>query len=103
MAMAGDFKSKPGSFLPLLEDAQRSTKSGPTSPLTLLEILARQSQESLPLFDLQAQSSMEPSRYGAALKSLLSAGYIAIEGEAPDQVVKLTNNGSEVVRIARPV
>jgi hypothetical protein len=74
----------------------------PASPVTLLEILARQAQQSLPLFDIQSLGNMEPSRYGAALKSLRDAGYIAIEGEAPEQVVKLTGRGAEVVRLARP-
>jgi hypothetical protein len=100
-----DFKSKPGSFLPFLEDSQRkewSTQSPPASPLTLLEILARQSQQSLPLFDLQTLGKMDPPRYAEALKSLRSASYIAIEGEAPEQVVKLTPTGADVVRIARP-
>jgi predicted transcriptional regulator len=97
-----DFKSKPGSFLPFLEDSQRKEPSAPASPLTLLEILARQTQESLPLFDLQTRGNMDPSRYAEALKSLRNAGYIAIEGEAPEQVVRLTGTGADVVRIARP-
>ena len=72
------------------------------SPLTLLEILARQNKQSLPMFDLQTQSGMEPSRYGEALKSLRSAGYIAFEGEAPEQVIRLTESGAQVVQIAQP-
>jgi hypothetical protein len=67
-----------------------------------LEILARQSRQALPVFDLQAQGGMEPSRYGEALKSLRDAGYIAIEGEAPEQVVRPTDAGAGVVRLARP-
>lgn len=100
-----DFKSKPGSFLPFLEDSQRKESypsSAPSSPLTLLEILARQSQQSLPLFDLQTLTKMDPPRYAEALKSLQSASYISIEGEAPDQVVRLTPAGAGVARIARP-
>jgi len=100
-----DFKPNPGSFLPYLEASQRDkplSQSAPRSPLTLLEILARQTQQSLPLFDLQTQGGMEPSRYAEALKSLSTAGYIAFEGDAPEQVVKLTNSGAEVVRLARP-
>jgi DNA-binding MarR family transcriptional regulator len=72
------------------------------SPLTLLEILARQAGPSLPLFDLQAQSGMDPSRYAEALKSLRDAGYITVEGEALEQVVRLTDRGADVVRLARP-
>jgi hypothetical protein len=45
---------------------------------------------------------MDPSRYGEALKSLRDAGYIAIEGDAPEQVVQLTDRGEEVVRLAKP-
>jgi hypothetical protein len=72
------------------------------SPLTLLEILSRNSKQSLPIFDLQAQSAMQPARYGEALKSLRDAGYIMIEGEAPEQVVRLTDSGGKVVQLARP-
>jgi hypothetical protein len=101
----GDFKPRPGTFLPLMEAEQRSraaTQSAPGSPLTLLEILARQAQQSLPMFDLQTLGGMQPSRYAEALKSLKSAGYIAIAGEAPEQMIQLTSSGAEVVRLARP-
>jgi len=99
-----DFKPRPGTFLPYLESANRekSAQHASVSPLSLLEILARQSQQSLPIFDLQSLSGLEPSRYAEALKNLRSAGYIAIEGEAPEQAVKLTARGVEIVRLARP-
>ena len=103
-----DFKSRPGSFLPLLEASQRressatSAPSAPGSPLTLLGILARQSQKSLPVFDLQSLGGMDPSRYAEALKSLRDAAYIEIAGEIPEQVVRLTDSGTEVVRLAQP-
>lgn len=100
-----DFKSRPGSFLPLLEASQRresSAPSAPGSPLTLLGILARQSQKSLPVFDLQSLGGMDPSRYAEALKSLRDAAYIEIAGETPEQVVRLTDSGTEVVRLAQP-
>jgi hypothetical protein len=100
-----EFKPNPGSFLPYLEASQRkapTTQSAPGSPLTLLEILVRQTETSLPLFDLQTLGNMEPSRYAEALKSLRNAGYIAIEGDAPEQVVRLSDRGAEVVRLARP-
>src|SRR5260370_8825526 len=100
-----EFKLRPGTFLPLMEASQRdkaSTQSAPVSPLTLLEILARQAQQSLPMFDLQTLSGLAPSRYADALKSLRNAGYIAIEGEAPEQIMRLTGSGAEVVQLARP-
>jgi len=100
-----DFKSKAGSFLPYLESSQPDhppPPSAPRSPLTLLEILARQAQQSLPMFDLQTLSALEPLRYADALKSLRDAGYITIEGEAPEQVVTLTASGGQVVQLARP-
>jgi hypothetical protein len=96
-----EFKPKPGTFRPYLEYANRQ-KPVRSSPLTLLEILSRQPQQSLPLFDLQAQSAMEPSPYGEALKSLRDASYIVIEGNAPEQVVRLTSEGMEVTRLAQP-
>lgn len=98
-----DFKPRPGTFLPYMEaENKRDEQRTKASPLTLLEILARQSRQSLPMFDLQAQSGMEPARYGEALKSLLNAGYIMVEGEVPEQAVRLTERGSEVVRLAKP-
>lgn len=99
-----DFKPRPGTFLPYLEAANRETPAqrASVSPLTLLEILVTQAQQSLPMFELQSQSGLEPSRYAAALKSLRDAGYIAIEGEAPEQVVKLTGSGAAIVQLARP-
>lgn len=95
-----DFKPRPGTFRPYMEAQKQSSK--PVSPLALLEILARQPRQSLPMFDLQAQGGMEPVRYGEALKSLQDAGYITIEGDVPDQAVRLTTNGAGVVRLARP-
>ena len=99
-----DFKPRPGTFLPFMESSQRNKLLNPyrESPLTLLEILARQSQQSLLMFDLQTLSGMQPSRYAEALKSLKTAGYIAIVGEAPEQMIRLTDRGAEVVQLARP-
>ena len=96
-----DFKPRPGTFRPYLEYVNREKPARP-SPLTLLEILARQDRQSLPLFGLQTLSGMEPSPYGEALKSLRDADYIVIEGEAPEQLVRLTGAGAEVSRLARP-
>ena len=99
-------KPKPGSFAPYLEYMQRENQApnsaAPTSPVTILEILARQSQLTLPLPDLQTLSRMDPSRFRDALKSLLGTGYISIEGAQLDEVVKLTDKGAEVARLARP-
>ena len=98
-----DFKPRPGTFLPYMESRnQRLAQSAPASPLSLLEILTRQAQRSLPLFELQTQSGMDPSRYAAALKSLRDPGYIVIEGEAPEQVVRLTESGAQVLQLAQP-
>ena len=81
---------------------ESAPSASPGSPLALLEILARQVQQSLPMFDLQTLGQMAPSRYAEALKSLRDAGYIAIGGEAPEQMVRLTDSGAAVVRIAQP-
>jgi len=99
-----DFKPKPGSFRPYLEYMQREKErqTPPASPITLLELLAGQGNPELPLTDLQSRSSMEPSRYRDALKSLRDAGFVTIEGPALDEVVQLTDKGAEVVRLARP-
>lgn len=99
-----DFKPRPGTFLPYMEAVNREKRAQPkpASPLTLLEILARQLQQSLPLFELQTQSGMEPSRYAEALKSLRNAGYIEFVGEGFEGVIRLTPSGAQVVQIAQP-
>jgi predicted transcriptional regulator len=99
-----DFKPRPGAALPFLEAENRRAEQqrAKASPLTLLEILARGSTRALPIFDLQGQSEMEPSRYAEALKSLRDAGFIVIQGEALEQSVQLTDRGAEVVRLAKP-
>ena len=97
-----DFKPRPGTFLPLLELENQRAKAAKASPLTLLEILARRGDQSLPMFDLQTQSGIEPSRYAEALKSLRNAGYITFEGEGFEGAIRLTDSGAEVVRLARP-
>jgi DNA-binding IclR family transcriptional regulator len=81
---------------------EKLAQGQPASPITLLEILTRQTQQSLPLFELQTQSGMDPSRYAAALKSLRDPGYVAIDGEALEQVVRLTDSGAQVLQLARP-
>ena len=99
-----DFKPRPGTFLPYMEAVNREkrTQPKPVSPLTLLELLARHVQQSLPLFELQTQSGMEPSRYSEALKSLRNAGYIEFVGDGLDGVIRLTPSGAQVVQIAQP-
>lgn len=103
-----DFKPKPGSFAPYLEYMQRDQRNlcahspSAPSPLTLLEILARQVQTSLPLPDLQTLSGMDPARYREALKTLRETGYISIEGPALEEIVKLTEKGADIGRLARP-
>ena len=100
-----DFKPKPGTFLPYLEFSQReqsSPSSPPVSPVTLLEILGRQVQQALPMADLQTLSGIESGRYRESLKSLRDAGFVAIEGDPLAEVVRLTERGAEVSRLARP-
>ena len=68
-----DFKPRPGTFQPFLEFTNRDKPARP-SPLTLLEILSGQPQQSLALFDLQTRAGMEPTPYGESLKNLRNAG-----------------------------
>jgi DNA-binding IclR family transcriptional regulator len=99
-----DFKPRPGTFLPYLEAENKRQEQRPkASPLTLLEILTRQSGRALLIFELQAKSGIEPARYGEALKSLRNAGYIDLEGEALEETIRLTHRGVEVERLAQPV
>jgi predicted transcriptional regulator len=100
-----DFKPKPGAALPFLEYSQRRRSTGPptpASPVTLLEILTRQVQQALPMTDLETLSGMEANQYRESLKRLRDAGYIAIEGDQLAEVVRLTDRGAEVARLAQP-
>jgi hypothetical protein len=101
-----DFKPKPGSFSAYLEYMQNekgsSSVATAASPLTMLEILARQVQQALPLPDLEKLSGMEPARYREALKSLRDSGYIAIYGPPLEEFVRLTDKGADIARLARP-
>ena len=95
-----DYKRKITVYIPA--QYKPASEARPQSPLGLIEILSRQAQQSLPMFDLQTLSGMEPSRYADALRSLHKEGYITIEGDAPDQTVRLTDSGASVARLARP-
>ena len=104
---------KVGSFTAYLESANNNapskgvnfpesvTASGAPAPLTILEILARQVQQSLPIWDLQSLSRMDAMRFRDTLKSLKSLDYVAIDGESLSEVVRLTNKGAEAVSLAR--
>jgi hypothetical protein len=52
--------------------------------------------------DLQTLSGIESGRYRESLKSLRDAGFVAIEGDPLAEVVRLTERGAEVSRLARP-
>ena len=100
-----DSKPKPGSFTPYLEYMERNKEASqpaPASPLSLLQILAAQSSPALPMTALQTLSGMDQVRFRDALKSLVGAGYITIEGQALDEVVKLTDSGAKVAALSRP-
>ena len=99
-----DFKPKPGSFTPYLEYAERDKdrQQPALSPLSLLEILSAQVNMVLSMAALQSLSGMDPGRYREALKSLRDAGYVAIEGPSLEEMVKLTDQGYAVARLARP-
>jgi hypothetical protein len=100
-----DFKPKPGSFLPFLQYAQRVKplmQSAPPNSLAILEVLCRQVQQALPIFDLQTLSGMAPSPYVEALKSLRGEGYIEIVGESLEQTVRLTPSGAKAAKLVRP-
>jgi predicted transcriptional regulator len=98
-----DFKPKTGSFTAYMEYMQRdkepSRRSQP-SPLTLIELL--QDRGEMAFERLETLSGMDASRYRDALKSLRDAGYVSVEGDPLDGVVKLTAKGVEVARLARP-
>jgi hypothetical protein len=67
--------------------------------MTILGILARQVQLTLPIWDLQSLSGMDPTRFRDALKSLVSLRYVEIDGEALSEVIRLTAKGAEAASL----
>jgi hypothetical protein len=60
-----DFKPRPGTFLPYMEYKRKLDQQQPkASPLTLLEILARHTAQSLPIFNLQGKVRWIPRDMG---------------------------------------
>jgi len=51
----------------------------------------------MPIADRRADGD-----YGEALKNLRDAGYIVINGEAPEQTTQLIPGGAGVVQLANP-
>ena len=102
-AMA-DFKSKPGAFLAYMESTNRAKfeQRESTSPLSLLAVLNQNLNRSLPIFELQEHSGMEPSRYAEAIKKLQQIGYISIDGDPTSLIVKLTDSGLSTLQLAQP-
>lgn len=104
MDSMSDFRPKPGGFTAYLKYAQRDKQShapAVSSPLGLLEILARQENQSLPIGDLQILSGMDPVRYRDALKSLRGQGWVDVDGPALEEVVRLTEKGGDVARLEK--
>ena len=98
---------KPGSFTPYLEYAnnndpskQVASSSVSVAPLTILGILARQVQRTLPIWDLQSLSGMDATRFRDALKSLRALDYVAVDGASLDEVVRLTDKGADAASLA---
>lgn len=69
------------------------------SPLGLLEILERQQKAVSPHGRLAG--AQHPVRYRDALKSLRGQGWVDVDGPALDEVVRLTEKGGDVARLAR--
>jgi hypothetical protein len=101
-----DFKPNTGSFTAYLEYMQRgkseSAAAPSVSPITLLEVLARQPQRAMAMADLETLSGMESGRFRNALKSLMDAGYVTVQGPMLEEAVQLTDKGAEAASLARP-
>jgi hypothetical protein len=100
-----DFKPNVGSFTAYLEYLQKGrgeAASVPVSPITLLEILARQPQRAMAMADLEKLSGMEPTRFRSALKSLMDTAYVTVHGATLEESVQLTDKGAEAASLARP-
>src|SRR5438874_1511019 len=100
-----DFKPNVGSFTAYLEYMKRGkneSAAAPVSPITLLEVLARQPQRSMAMADLEKLSGMESERFRNALKSLMDAGYVTVQGPPFQEAVQLADKGAEAASLARP-
>jgi hypothetical protein len=100
-----DFKPNTGSFTAYLEYMQRGKSeppAAPVSPITLLEVLARQPQRAMAMADLETLSGMESARFRNALKGLMDAGYVTVQGPTLEEAVRLTDKGGEAASLARP-
>ena len=99
-----DFKSKPGAFLADMESTNRSKFEAreSISPLSLLAVLNQNLTRSLPIFELQENSGMGPSRFAEAIQKLQHAGYISLDGDSANLIVNLTPTGLSTLQLAQP-
>lgn len=97
--------AKPGDFTAYLEYMKRTrenTPAPPVTPMTLLEILARQPQRAMAMADIEKLSEMDPTQFRSALKRLKDTGYIELTGQTLEEVVQLTDKGADAATLARP-
>jgi DNA-binding IclR family transcriptional regulator len=78
-----------------------SNSNGAPTPLTILDVLARQVQRSLPIWDLQSLSGMDANRFRDALKNLRALDYVVVDGASLEEVIRLTDKGAEAASLAR--
>ncbi len=91
-----------GAYLEQREKLGWSKHAAPkVSAVGLLGILAQGPNRTLPVSDLMAKSGMGFSEYAEALKSLETAGLIALTGAAVEQMVELTSKGEEVALLSQ--
>ena len=75
-------------------------KGGVASPLQILAVLAATGPEGMSADELRRATGMAIGDFGRAIESFNSAGLISVEGAAGDEVVRLTDNGAQVAKVA---
>jgi DNA-binding IclR family transcriptional regulator len=98
-------RSKADSFTAFLEAEQSRKSSAQTASggtaLALLFMLARSSNQQMPVAELMTASGMSVSDFAEALKSLSDSGYLTLAGALGNQVASLTQLGRDVARLAQ--
>ena len=94
--------TKAGSFSAFLEARQkreRSQQAAALSATRLLGILSGETNHELRVSDLWGKSGMDEAVFPEALRSLETAGLIALTGPTFAQIARLTPKGEEIAAI----
>lgn len=102
-------QSGTNSFTTYLEEKQRWEKQKQVAPVapgtafSVLALLAGNAGQSMQLTDLQASSGMSFTDFAEAIKRLQEMRYITLSGPPASESAQVTEFGSDVASLMRPV